>query len=73
MIVSVRKELQKGLSETPKLEPRSLRIELNFGVGEQTEAKGGFNFIFVCAGASGSYQREGVQTLTVVFRRPSLP
>lgn len=72
-IVTLRRELQKGLSGQPKLLPKKLDIEVSFGVQRGAGGGSGINLVFIKVGGSGEYISESVHKIILHFVAPRLP
>jgi len=72
-IVTLRRELRKGLSGQPKLLPKILDIVVSFAVQRGAGGGGGINLVFVKVGSGGEYTSESVHKIILHFIAPRLP
>ena len=66
-IVSVRRELAKGLTEEPVITAKTVDFIIKFGVTEGTSGQGGIDFLVFSVGASKAVSESSANTITVKF------
>ena len=72
-LIAMRRELQKGLTEEPRLLPKSLDIEVAFAVERKLTASGGIKLVFVQFGPSAETGQTVTNTVGLKFIAFSLP
>jgi hypothetical protein len=66
-IVDVMKQLSSGMSEEPMLEPRSVILDLSFGLKRNAQAKAKFSF-FIVASMEGGVAHTLSNNIKIVFK-----
>lgn len=72
-IIAMRRELQKGMAEEPRLLPRSLDIEIAFAAERKSNAEGKVNLVFIQFDPSTGSGEATTNSVTLKFVAPRLP
>lgn len=72
-IIAMRRELQKGLSEEPRLLPKSLEINVAFAAERMVNAGGKVKLVFIQFDPSAEFGEAVTNTVTLKFIAPQLP
>jgi hypothetical protein len=66
-IVDTRRQLQKGLADKPKLDPRTVKITVKFGVEQTAGPSGQLKLVVISVGAGASVTSADVNTVALTF------
>ena len=72
-IVEVRRQLQRSLSQEPRLDPQTVTMEIEFGIKRAVEAGGKIEFLVFSASAGGKGSRAETNRIMLEFIRPRGP
>jgi hypothetical protein len=72
-IIETRQQLQKGVSEEPRLDPVELKIDLLFGLTHAGGPKAKFKFLIFSAGGGAQWSLDRTSQISLIFKKDEAP